>query len=139
DDGLVYAWGARPGDRAEQKWERLSPGDVCLICAGEQRFSHWGRVYAKTRSEALSRAIWGEHDGDIWECMYFLYPVATLDPPRVAVVTALGYKDNFIPQGFEIPNESVQQKVRREHSTLMQLLEGLGAPSASASGPTELG
>ena len=45
----VYAWGARPGQAAEKKWERLNPGDIALIYS-DGRFPLWGRVYAKARS-----------------------------------------------------------------------------------------
>jgi len=73
DGGRVYAWGARPGDLAEQKWERLNAGDICVVYTGERRFGYWGRVYAKVRSERIARSIWSEdEDGAIWACMYFL-------------------------------------------------------------------
>jgi hypothetical protein len=139
DGGVVYAWGARPGDRAEKKWERLKAGDICLIYTGEQRFSYWGRVYAKTRSDAVARAIWGEHKGEIWECMYFLDPVADFDAECLPVVTALDYKEKFFPRGFEIPSKTVQQEIRDKHGTLIQFLASFGVPSAQTSQPEPSG
>lgn len=124
-DGRVYAWGARPGDRGEKKWERLAPGDVCLIYT-EGGFRYWARVYAKVRSEATAREIWEEHNGEIWECMYFLSPVARLDASLANVVEVLGYKENFVPQGFEIPGQDVQDALLERYPTLLHLISRLG-------------
>jgi hypothetical protein len=123
-DGRVYAWGARPGSAAEQKWERLQPGDVCLVYA-KGSFPLWGRVYAKARSGEVARAIWGEHKGEIWECMYFLDPVELLGADRETVVTRLSYKGNYIPQGFEIPGERAQQQILVSHPTLAHFIRSV--------------
>jgi hypothetical protein len=123
-DGRVYAWGARPGSAAEQKWERLQPGDVCLVYA-KGGFPLWGRVYAKARSSEVARAVWGEHKGEIWECMYFLYPVEPLGADRETVVTRLGYKEKYIPQGFEIPGERAQQQILASHPTLAHFVRSI--------------
>lgn len=134
EDGVVYAWGARPGDRAEQKWKRLKPGDIALIYGPDKQFPYWGRVYAKTRSESVARDIWGEKDGELWECMYFLDPVAPWGADCRPVVRALGYNPRFHPRGFEIPSGKVQRSIRRKHGTLVQFLASLGAESAQTSG-----
>jgi MoxR-like ATPase len=59
--------------------------------------------------------------------MYFLDPVERLGAPREAVVEKLGYKENYIPQGFEIPGDATQQQVLASHPTLMHFVKGLAA------------
>jgi predicted Mrr-cat superfamily restriction endonuclease len=129
-DGRVYAWGARPGSAAEKKWERLNPGDVALVYA-YGKFAMWGRVYAMARSAEVAQEIWGEHKDESWDCMYFLSPVEPLEAERIPVVTALGYKQNYIPQGFEIPSEQTQSVIRAEHPTLMHFVRSIaGVPDS---------
>jgi hypothetical protein len=125
-NGRVYLWGARPGQAAEKKWDRLNPGDVCLVYA-DGGFPLWGRVYAKARSRPLAREIWGEQNGETWDCMYFLYPVEALGADRQTVVKALDYKDNYIPQGFDIPREETQRAIRATHPTLWHFVRSLAS------------
>jgi hypothetical protein len=132
-EGRVYAWGARPGQAAEKKWERLNAGDVCLVYA-DSGFALWARVYAKTRSTEVAREIWGEHDGETWDCMFFLYPVRDLGASRERVATALGYAPNYVPQGFEIPSEKPQAALRASYPTMMHFAEDLaGRPGEETS------
>lgn len=130
-DGRVYASFARPGDRGEAKWERLNPGDVCLVYANG-RFPLWGRVYAKARSADVARAVWGELNDEILECMYFLYPLEELNATREDVVDALGYSESFTPQDFEIPRDEVQAQLRDTHPTLAHLISQLKGDAAEA-------
>lgn len=123
--GRVFAWGARPGSAAEQKWDRLNAGDIGLVYA-DGEFAYWGRVYAKARSEEVARRVWGEDEsGQIWECMFFLDPVERFGVPREELVTALGYQANYIPQGFEIPGAEAQSRVLNHHPVLMGFLDSV--------------
>lgn len=126
--GRVFAWGARPGQAAEKKWERLNPGDVALIYF-DGRFPMWGRVYAKARSKQIAEQIWGESDGETWDCIYFLDPVGEIQAERDAVLNALGYSLNYTPQGFEIPNEEVQARLREEYASLTRFIDAVGSPA----------
>jgi hypothetical protein len=129
-NGRVFAWGARPGQAAEKKWERLNPGDVALIYF-DGRFPMWGRVYAKARSKAVAEKLWGENDGETWDCMYFLDPVGELSASRETVLEALGYSLNYTPQGFEIPSEEVQTRLKAEYAALPRFIDVLGTNSSA--------
>src|SRR5438105_12819122 len=62
ENGRVFAWGARPGAAAEQKWSRLEPGDVALVYrAGEFRL--WARLIVRARSASVAADIWGTEGG----------------------------------------------------------------------------
>jgi 5-methylcytosine-specific restriction protein B len=109
--GRVFAWGARPGSAAEKKWERLSPGDIALVYSDE-RFVMWGQVFASGKSEEVARRVWGEDEnGEVWACMMFFDPVQEVDVPRDRVFEALGYKETYVPQGFEIPSDMSQARI----------------------------
>jgi hypothetical protein len=110
-DGRVFAWGARPGSAAEKKWERLSPGDIALVYS-DGRFVMWGQVCARGKSDEVARRVWGEDEnGDVWACMMFFDPVEQIDVARARVFEALGYKETYVPQGFEIPSDTSQARI----------------------------
>jgi MoxR-like ATPase len=124
-DGRIFAWGARPGASAEQKWERLEPGDVGLIYS-EGRFVLACRVYAKEKSDEVAASIWGrDPDGSTWACMSFLEDVEEVDIALNLVVDALGYKQGYLPQGFEIPGEQVQQRIVEQFGSAQDLIAAL--------------
>jgi MoxR-like ATPase len=126
-DGLVHMWGARPGPAAERRWERLEPGDVGLVYS-DSHFVLSCRVYAKARSAAIAKAVWGEDgDGATWECMSFLDPVEEINVSLADVVHALGYKASYVPQGFEIPNEEIQERIRRDYGSADAFIRALVA------------
>jgi MoxR-like ATPase len=124
ENGRVFAWGARPGQAAEQKWEKLNPGDAVLVYS-DGKFVLAGRVYAKARSRGIAARIWGDDGTDTWECIFFLTDLVELDAARVQVVQELGYASNFIPQGFEIPSASVQETLRRKYAVLANFIASL--------------
>lgn len=127
-NGRVFAWGAQAGGNAEKKWERLESGDVGLVYS-EGKFLAWCRVYAKTQSDAGARSIWGQDEGGkTWECMTFFDPVIALNVPRARVIEALGYKSNYIPQGFEIPGEDIQTRIRERFGSAQGLIESFASP-----------
>jgi 5-methylcytosine-specific restriction protein B len=116
-DGRVFAWGARPGSAAEKKWERLSPGDIALVYS-DGRFVMWGQVCASGKSEEVARRVWGEDEnGEVWACMMFFDPVQEIDVSRRNVFEALGYKETYVPQGFEIPSETSQARIVDEYGS----------------------
>ena len=133
-DGRVFAWGARPGQAAEEKWKRLNPGDICLVYE-TGKFTLWGRVYAKARSGETARKIWGTDGEQSWDCMYFLDPIEPLDAPRQTVVEALGYQPNYTPQGFEIPAADTQDRLRSRYTVLANFIDSLPGPDVIAPTP----
>jgi MoxR-like ATPase len=111
--GRIHAWGARPGSAAERKWLRLEPGDVALVYANGE-FPLWGKVVDKARDVVVAERIWGrDQNGETWALMFFLDPVEPCGLDRVRFARELGYKESYVPQGFEIPAAAAQARVRR--------------------------
>jgi MoxR-like ATPase len=116
-EGRIRAWGARPGSAAEQKWLRLQSGDVALVYANG-RFPLWGKVVAKARDAEVAERIWGRDQNDeTWALMFFLDPVEPCDVDRERFVRTLGYKDNYMPQGFEIAGADAQARIRHRYGS----------------------
>jgi MoxR-like ATPase len=129
----VFMWGARPGGSSEKKWEQLNPGDVGLVYS-EGRFVLWCKLYAKAFSAEVARSVWGENDkGDTWACLTFLDPVQEVDAPRETVVRALGYKESYVPQGFEIPSSDAQARVRGEFGSPEAFVKSLATAARGGS------
>ena len=127
-DGRVYVWGARPGSAAEAKWKRLRPGDIALIYH-DGHFPLWGRVRSTARSSVIAKALWGSENDTTWECMIFFDPTEAVDASRQYVVRQLGYKDNYVPQGFEIPGSEAQARIVKKFGTPEAFARSLGKPT----------
>lgn len=63
------AWGAIPGPMNENRWEKMTPGDVVLIYNnGQVRFA--GEIAVKDGSREPARYFWREDEsGSTWELM----------------------------------------------------------------------
>ena len=99
-NGEFSCWGVTPSNK--KKWEKIERGDVTF-------FSRSGRIFAratttfKSQNERLARHLWDENaKGDTWECMYFISEVEELDIPYPVFNRVVGYKPNFVIQGFNV-------------------------------------
>lgn len=123
--GKAAVWGLTPGKNNSKSFERLEAGDVAAF-TGNGRVFAVGTITYKLQSQELARALWGEtEDGKTWEHVYFLDDVREVDVPYSALNNAVGYKENFVPQGFSILGP------RRSHRALELL--GLSTTNAPAS------
>jgi hypothetical protein len=109
--GLVPTWGVTPGGANEQKWKRISPGDIALF-TGQGRAFASGVVRLKATNRALATDLWGtDDDGRTWEHLYFLDDISELEIPYASLNAAAGYVDAFIPLGFSVLAESRSEAV----------------------------
>ena len=123
-DGHVRVWGARPGSGSERDG-KARPGDVGLVYSEGQLLLSV-EVFAKAKSEDVARSIWGESDeGEVSACMSFLDPVEEVDISIDALRDALGYKPNYVPQGFEIPGDDAQARIREQYGSASRLISAL--------------
>ena len=119
--GKVFAWAARPGQQAEEKWKRLNPGDVMLVYT-EGAFPLAGRVYAKARSRDTAERISGNNGEQTWDCMFFLTDMQRIGLTKSAFCTELEYEQSYVPQGFEIPAQIKQEQLRDRYQVLENFL-----------------
>src|SRR5207247_147493 len=91
----------------------------------EGHFAFALRVFAKARLPEIARGIWGEEDGVVWECMYFLTDKTALLAPKETVLEELGYAPNFIPQGFSFLGTAATTRRRERHGDADGLIRAL--------------
>ena len=120
-------WGVTSGGNNITKWERIKKGDVTL-------FSKDGAIYAsavttyKTHNKKLAEFLWDYNsNGETWENIYFLDEVRKHNIPYLDFNNAVGYKENYIIQGFgvldEIKSEKVFEKFGLESSTYIESID----------------
>lgn len=107
-------WGVTPGGNNLTKWNRINEGDVTL-------FSKSGGIYAsavttfKTHNKELAAHLWDYNNkGQTWEYIYFLDELRSHKIPYLNFNNAVGYKKNYIIQGFSVLDEQKSRKVFEE-------------------------
>jgi len=104
----IPVWGITSGNGGgnAKKWDKIESGDVTL-------FSRKGRIFAsatvvaKIHNKLLALDLWDTNsDGETWEYVYFLDELTEQNIPYSAFNEAVGYKPNFVIQGFSILDEA---------------------------------
>jgi len=106
--GIAAMWGVTPGVNGsnQRKWDRMELGASVLFAADGRIFGR-GVIAAKFHNQALARQLWGEDDrGDTWEFMYALDQVTSVNIPYADFNNAVGYKPNYVIQGFTVLDEA---------------------------------
>jgi hypothetical protein len=118
-------WGAVPGPMNEVRWEKMSAGDVVLIYNGGRiRFA--GEIAAKARNKELARYFWRENEaGSTWELMYFIVNEERTDVPMEKLNPLLGYKSDYLPQGFSMINEAAVSSFAQNYGDILGVLKTL--------------
>lgn len=118
-------WGAVPGPMNENRWEKMTPGDVVLIYNnGRIRFA--GEIAAKVRNRDLARYFWREDEsGSTWELMYFIVNEERTDVPFEKVNPLFGYKAEYRPQGFSMINEDAVRRFAQDYGDILGVLKTL--------------
>ncbi|MDB4130793.1 hypothetical protein N9600_01405 [Flavobacteriaceae bacterium] len=113
-NGNCFIWGVTPGGSNITKWNRIEKGDVTL-------FSKSGGIYAsavttfKIHNKELASHLWGYNNkGYTWEYIYFLDEIRSHNIPYKKFNKAVGYKENYIIQGFGVLDELKSQLVLNE-------------------------
>ena len=103
-DGRIPFWGVTPGQKLanKKKWSRMGAGDIVLFAKDGTYFSR--AVVAFTfHSSELAEALWGlDGKGQTWEYMYAVDEIIEMTVPYKEINPVLGYKDNYVPQGFNV-------------------------------------
>jgi hypothetical protein len=111
-DRSVAVWGVVPGvkDLNKWKWFKIEPGDVTL-------FARTGSIFAsavvtnKIHNKDLAKNLWGfDHRGQTWEYIYFLDEIKNHNIEYPEFNKAVGYKPNYIIQGFQILDTDKSQR-----------------------------
>ena len=100
----LATWGVTQGqkDINKNKWEKLNKGDIALLYKNKFIFSQ-GRIIGLLHSKELATELWGVNKmGAPWEYIYFLDDLQEIEVPIASFNKTLGYKPNFIIQGFNV-------------------------------------
>jgi hypothetical protein len=118
-------WGAVPGPMNENRWEKMTPGDVVLIYnKGRIRFA--GEIAAKARNRDLARYFWKDNDaGSTWELMYFIVNEERTDVPIEKLNPLFGYQSTYRPQGFSMINEAAVSAFASDYGDILGVLKTL--------------
>ncbi len=118
-------WGAVPGPMNENRWEKMTPGDVVLIYNnGRIRFA--GEIAAKVRNRDLARYFWSEEaGGSTWELMYFIVNEEKTDVPIEKLNPLFGYQAHYRPQGFSMINEDAVLRFSQDYGDILGVLKTL--------------
>jgi len=102
--GSAALWGVTPGTNNvnRNKWEKIQVGDLALF-SRDGGIKATAIVTAKFHSPRLAVELWDrDADGDTWEYMYALDEVRNVDIAYPEFNAIVGYKDNYIIQGFNV-------------------------------------
>jgi hypothetical protein len=118
-------WGAVPGPMNENRWEKMTPGDVVLIYNGGRiRFA--GEIAARVRNRELARHFWSENEsGGTWELMYFIVNEERTDVPIEKLNPLFGYQAHYRPQGFSMINEDAVLRFAQNYGDILGVLKTL--------------
>lgn len=101
-------WGIMEANK--KKWEKISRGDITLF-AGNKKFFTSATVTYKIRNKLLAEFLWGtDSDNKTWEYIYFLDERKDIDIPYSTFNKIVGYKSNYIIQGFSVLDEEKSNK-----------------------------
>ena len=110
-DGKIPMWGVTPGVTGgnQSKWEKVELGALVLFSADNKIYG-CGVVAAKFHNKALAKHLWGvDSNGATWEWMYALAEVRSLDISYRDFNKSVGYKLNYVIQGFNVLDETKSQ------------------------------
>lgn len=84
------------------KWDKIKIGDIALFAKNKYIFSY-GVICYKLKNSQLANFLWGEDEkGQTWENIYFLTELKNTNINYLYFNRAVGYKDNYIIQGFNV-------------------------------------
>lgn len=100
----VAVWGVTEGKTGQNKskWQKLRTGDLALLYTNRKIFNK-GKISLCIHNEQLAKELWSVNaEGKTWEYIYFLDELQEIDLPIYDFNHALGYKENYIIQGFNV-------------------------------------
>ena len=102
--GFARVWGVVPGKKDVNvgKWAKVRRGDV-MLASRDGHFFASAVVTSTLHNARVAELLWGfKTEGVTWEYIYFLDEVENRSIPYRAFNEAVGYAENFVPQGFNV-------------------------------------
>lgn len=99
DGNFLGFWGVR--NVPPSTWERISPGALVLFFANKRAFSAC-RLGNKIKNQKLAEYFWEGKGKESFKYMYTIVEGTEIDIPQSFINKSLGYKENFVVQGFQV-------------------------------------
>ena len=100
-DGQDYLgfWGVR--NVPPTTWNRIKPGALVLFFANRTAFAAC-RLGNKIKNQKLAEHFWEGKGTESFKYMYSIVEGTEIDIPQSFINKSLGYKENFVVQGFQV-------------------------------------
>lgn len=116
----ILVWGNRKG--LQTSWEKMNDGDIVIFYAHKQ-LSMAAEVYYKKHDPALALELWPrDENGNPWEYVFFVRNPRYFRIPIEHFNKIVGYKSNYVVQGFSYLNPVLVQKIEDEYGSLDHFL-----------------
>jgi len=109
-DKRIKLWGVTSGGANKSKWSKIRRGDITI-------FSRDGVIYSfavathKFSNKPLAEFLWGvNYKGEAWENIYTVSEVNPLNIKYSEFNNAVGYKENFVIQGFNVLSDEISNR-----------------------------
>lgn len=104
-NGKAAMWGVIPSKVNLSKWDKVNIGNLVLFSADGYIHTS-GVISAKFLSKKLAEHLWTTaSSGDTWSLMYTLDEIRPLKISYSEFSSIVGYKNNYIIQGFNVLDE----------------------------------
>ena len=119
-DGQDYLgfWGVR--NVPPSTWQRIKPGALVLFFANKSAFTAC-KLGNKIKNQKLAEHFWEGRGSESFKYMYSIVEGTEVDIPQSFINKSLGYKENFVVQGFQVLDH---EKSSRLLSDLRELQKG---------------
>jgi len=111
----IYAWGCV--DSLKGRWDKMREGDYVLFYV-KGTFRYYGRTLCKQYSDQLSDVLWPRKTENAWGCIFFLDDIEPISIPMETLNKIAGYKENFVPQGFQELKEDAVGEILKEYGSM---------------------
>ena len=101
EDGQDYLgfWGVR--NMPPSTWERIKPGALVLFFANKTAFAAC-RLGNKIKNQKLAEYFWEGEGTESFKYIYSIVEGTEVHIPQSFVNRSIGYKENFVVQGFQV-------------------------------------
>ena len=107
----LFIWGVTPGGNNISKWNKINQGDVTLFSKDKRIYSSGVTTY-KFQNKDLALFLWDKNSkNQTWEYIYLLDEIKTHNIPYLDFKRCIGYKENYVIQGFNVLDKEKSEKV----------------------------
>lgn len=120
--GGIHCWAMTNNRSKEFNFMQIGD-DVLFSESGTGKFTHYGQVVYKAKSESLGKALWPYRPSGEWENIYFLRNIQRINVDKEELVVKLGYDKTFKVPGVIHIKEDRLAEFERKFGLLINSLQ----------------